>query len=120
MKHWKPVLSIIMAVMIVLSVMPDMSAAAEERQLRVYLDGRVLHFDVVPVVVKGSTYVPLRAVFEAHGATVEWDGDLRVATATIGEKRIEYPVDGTSIIVDGTAVDLGVAGMVVQGRTLCR
>lgn len=38
--------------------------------------------DVVPQIVDGRTLVPVRAVSEALGCTVEWDGETRTVTIT--------------------------------------
>ena len=54
------------------AVLPDIS---------VYLDGQPLTFDVQPQIINGRTVVPLRAIFEAMGAKVNWDGDTQTVTA---------------------------------------
>lgn len=47
------------------------------------LDGRKM--DASPVIINERTYLPLRAVFEALGAYVEWDGQARTVYA---QKRL--------------------------------
>lgn len=43
--------------------------------VRLVVDGKVLTPPVPAVNLYGSTLVPIRAVFEALGETVEWDGE---------------------------------------------
>jgi len=40
--------------------------------ITVYLNGEKMNFEREPQIVKGSVYVPMRDVFEALGADVEW------------------------------------------------
>lgn len=48
----------------------------------VTLDGRTLDFDVPPQIIDGRTLVPMRAIFEAMGAEVEWNGQTQTVTAS--------------------------------------
>lgn len=55
--------------------------AAANEQIHVYLDGKELSFDTPPIIIDDNTLVPMRAVFEALGAEVKWDGDKQCVTA---------------------------------------
>ena len=46
-----------------------------------YVDGSALQTDVQPAIISGRTLVPLRAIFEALDAQVQWDGATRTALA---------------------------------------
>ncbi|WP_035107550.1 stalk domain-containing protein, partial [Desulfovirgula thermocuniculi] len=48
--------------------------AAQPAGVSVQVDGKELVCDTPPVVEQGRVLVPLRAIFEALGASVEWDG----------------------------------------------
>lgn len=48
----------------------------------VTLDGRALDFDVPPRIIDGRTLVPMRAIFEAMGAEVDWNGQTQTVTAS--------------------------------------
>ncbi|MBT9173790.1 MAG: hypothetical protein DDT21_02196 [Syntrophomonadaceae bacterium] len=58
---------------------PAQAVAAQP--VTVTLDGRALAMDVPPVVRDGRTLLPMRAIFEALGAAVEWDAATRSVTA---------------------------------------
>ena len=57
------------------------SAASPGREVTVFLDGRQIAFDVPPVILGGRTMVPFRAIFEAFGATMSWDGQTQQVNA---------------------------------------
>lgn len=46
------------------------------------VDGVEVPLSNPPIIIKGSTYVPIRFVSEQMGANVEWDGQLKVVTIT--------------------------------------
>ncbi len=41
----------------------------------------------VPVIVKGRTLVPIRAIIEEMGGTIEWDGNERKVTISLKETK---------------------------------
>lgn len=51
--------------------------------IRVEIDGRELPLDPAPVIVEDRTLVPFRAIFEALGARVGWDGETRTVSGTV-------------------------------------
>lgn len=46
--------------------------------IKVLVNNELIQFDVAPVIINGRTLIPIRAVVEKMGCSVEWDGDLQV------------------------------------------
>lgn len=88
--------------------------------IAVVLNGAPLQFDVNPARDKatGRVLVPMRRIFEALGATVGWNGDLQQVTATAGSITVQLTIGSKQAVVGGQAVDLDVAPVIVDGRTL--
>jgi len=59
-------------------------SAPAQSEIRVFLDGHPLSFDAPPIIMNGRTLVPLRAIFEAMNATVNWDASTQTVTAQSG------------------------------------
>lgn len=82
---YRPLAKAILAVSIVVttavSIFISCSSAAAAQQIKVFLSGRQVEFDVPPIVDKGGILVPARAIFEALGATVDWDPDRETVSA---------------------------------------
>jgi len=87
-------------------------------QIRVLLDGVELSFDVPPQTVGGRTLVPLRTIFEALGAEIEWDSASRTVTASDGKIEVILTIGSTTPTVNGRVVTIDQPGIVVSGRTL--
>lgn len=89
-----------------------------EPPITVWLDGIQVPFDVAPAVIQGRTLVPLRAIFEALGATVSWDQATQTATATWADAHLTLPSGAAVAELNGQKRPLDVPAQVVGGRTL--
>ena len=83
----------------------------------VLLNGKVVEFeDVSPKLVNDRTMVPMRKIFESLGATVDYsDG---VITAIKGDKAIKHTIGENVIYVNDTPIEMDVASLETDGRTL--
>lgn len=75
--------------------------------------------DAAPFIDANSrTMVPLRAVADAMGLNVNWDGSAREATFTNGNKTIYFPIDSnTARTSNGGIVQMDTAAVIVNDRT---
>lgn len=69
------------------------SAAAPAGALRLVVDGRRVETSPPPFIDAGRTLVPMRALFEALGASVEWDDQTRTVTARRADRRVRVTID---------------------------
>ncbi len=90
----------------------------EQTPVKVLLDGQNIGFDQEPVIVNDRTLVPMRAIFEALGAYVDWDGTARMVTATKGSNKISISIGSNQLNVNGTIKTLDVAAQIINDRTL--
>jgi N-acetylmuramoyl-L-alanine amidase len=84
----------------------------------VILNGSHLSFEVPPRIENGRTLVPLRAIFEAMGANVEWDETTRTVTARNSNTTVILPLGSTSPTVNGQINKLEVPAKIINDRTL--
>lgn len=84
----------------------------------VHLDGKKIYFDQIPVVENGRTLVPLRAIFEKLGATVDWNSETQTVTATKDDTTITLTIDNTRATKNGEEITLDVPAKIIGGRTL--
>lgn len=92
--------------------------AADTTEYSVVLDGQKLVFDQPPINKDGRILVPMRAIFEAYGATVSWDQKTRTVTATTEYKTIKLTVDKNAAYINGALFTLDVPPIIVNGSTL--
>jgi hypothetical protein len=85
---------------------------------RVNLNGQPLNTSVSPIVSNGRTLVPMRDIFEALGATVNYNSLTRGITAQRDNTRINLQIGNRTASVNGQQVALEQAPMVTRGSTL--
>ncbi|MCL2839100.1 MAG: copper amine oxidase N-terminal domain-containing protein [Oscillospiraceae bacterium] len=107
----------LMAIVIFLSFAIGIGANAQQ-PIRVILDGRTLQFDVQPTIINDRTMVPMRGIFEALGANVEWNEATRTVTATRGALTVQTTIGNNVITVNGVRTTMDVAPVIVSDRTL--
>ena len=83
-----------------------------------YVDADLIQTDTPPQIVDGRTLVPVRAIFEAIGATVEWDSETRTATGVKGDTEVIIQIDSTTAYVNGEEKTLDVPAQIINNRTM--
>ncbi len=94
------------------------SVHAENGEISVYLDANKIEFDVKPQIIDGRTMVPIRAIFEKMGASVEWDAATNSAICTKGDTVVKMTVDSMDMYVNGQLTKMDISPVVIDGRTL--
>lgn len=98
--------------------------AFAEGEIQITVNSKPLVTDVPPEITEGRTMVPMRAVFEALGADVNWIGEEQMIIATSGTKIIVLKI-GASILnycdvstQENKNITLDVVPVIKDGRTL--
>lgn len=92
--------------------------ASSEADISVMLNGNTLDFDVPPQIIDGRTLVPLRAIFEALGADVDWNGETRTVTAHKDDTMISMTIGNNVMRINSHEVTLDVPPQIINDRTL--
>ncbi len=87
----------------------------------VVLDGQTLQFPTQdPVIVNDRTLVPLRTIFEALGAEVNWKEENGVQTiiATTEDTTINMTINSNEFFVNGESKSLDVPAQLMNDKTM--
>ncbi len=71
-----------------------------------------------PVVENGRTLVPIRAIIEAFGGVVGWEGTTRTVILSMEDDVIELVIDSNIAYLNNQAYTLDVAPVVINERTM--
>lgn len=112
----KKIISLVLALALTLSSMLCVSASDEG--IKVYLEGNKINFDVQPQTINNRTMVPIRAIFEAMGATVTWDNATQTAISTKDNTTVKMTLNRTTVYVNDNTFEMDVTPVVIDGRTL--
>ena len=115
----KKILSVFAASAIAVSMLPAAFAANDD--IKVIVNGselKIAENDTKPFVEDGRTLVPMRAIFEALGAAVEWDDTTKTVTSKSENGNIEMTVGSDTIKINGADTRVDVPAKIVEGRTV--
>lgn len=115
MKKFKKMLCLSLMISVLAHILIIPTAAAQS--IIVTLNGQPLQFDVEPMLANNRTMVPMRAIFEAFGATVDWEQNTKAAVAVKGDKTVQVIIDSNVMYVNGEQRSLDVPAMIADSRT---
>lgn len=124
MKRLNKPLAILLVLMLAINLLAATPASANQQAdqvVKVAVNDKLLTFDVQPLLEKGRVLVSARALCEAMGASVEWDGKTKTVTAKKGDTVAKITIGSkiASITQRGvTEVILEVPAKIVSGRTV--
>lgn len=89
----------------------------QEYPVKLALDGTEIIFgekDVPPVIIKGRTLIPARALFEAMGGTVSWDNDTQSVNIKVNDTIVQLVIGSDVAVVNGVDKKLEVPAMIID------
>lgn len=86
--------------------------------ITVKLNGKQVLFDTQPVTVEGRTLVPVRAIFEALGAQVNWNDSTKTITATTSNTKVQLSIDKNTAYINDKPIVIDVAPRIINNRTM--
>lgn len=94
------------------------NAVREIRPISMTVNGEKVEMDVDPYIKNDRTMVPMRAIFEALGASVSWDDETKTAIGVKGGLEIKIAIGGNMLYKNGEEVALDCAAEIKNGRTM--
>lgn len=91
---------------------------ANENEISVYVEGQKVSFDVPPQTINDRTMVPIRAIFEVMGATVNWDNATQTAICTKDNTVVKMTLNSKTEYINDVPYEMDVAPVIVDNRTL--
>ena len=112
----KKLLGIVMSGLLAAGAVTAVNASAG---ISVVINDKPVEFgDVAPQIIEGRTMVPLRAIFEALNATVEWDDVTKTVKSAKDDTTISFTIGENKLIKNGEEKTLDVPAQIVDSRTL--
>jgi len=96
------------------------SLSYDNGEIKIEIDGERIYPDSAPMIIEGRTLVPIRAVAEKMGYSVEWDGESQLVTLTAskGTPVLIFEI-GADIALKNFSetIQLDVPAIILNGRT---
>ncbi|WP_308530574.1 copper amine oxidase N-terminal domain-containing protein [uncultured Paenibacillus sp.] len=117
MRFLKKLWASLLAAFLIIPMFQQTTAQAAT-PISIYIDGSRLTTDQAPVVISGRVMLPLRAIFEALDATVNYNQTLQTVTAQKDGTTIVLKLKSRSATINNEAVLLDVPAQSIKGRTM--
>ena len=85
---------------------------------KVFINGEKLTVDVYPKIENERTLVPLRGVFEALGAEVQWDDSTKTVTVIKDSITVTLQIGSNILYKNSIPVEIDVPAKIENNRTL--
>ena len=102
------------------AVQTTQAQSTDKNQIKVAVNGSYISFDQPPVIENGRTLVPMRAIFEALGADVQWNNDTQSVMAESADgTKITLIIGSKNMLVNNKdMVVLDVPAKIIGSRTM--
>lgn len=109
---------LIVLFLVLITMIISMPCVMANEGISVVLDDKKIEFDVQPQIMNDRTMVPLRAIFEALGAEVYWDGETQTVTSIKEDTIINLTIGQSYLYKNKESEYLDSPPCIVNGRTL--
>ena len=112
----------VLALSLAFCAIPKADAATKvtEKKVQVFVDSKELKFDQSPIIKNGRVLVPVRGIYEALGAEVQWNQKEKSIKATTKDKRtIELTIGSKQATINNIGImTLDEGAQIVNNRTM--
>ena len=111
--------SIFLIVLLTLMLCLGATTVLAEQNVRVFLDGNEISYDVPPQIIEGRTMVPLRTTVELiTGYAMQWDEATRTVTFIAGGHTNRHTIGENVVYVDNQPRYFDSPSTIISYRTL--
>ena len=113
----KKVQNIIIALIFGAIIQFAMMEGVFAEDIKVVVNNCPLSFDSPPITISDRTMVPMRKIFEALGATVNYDDATQTIVSSNGTTTVSMTIGNNTMWVNDNAVTLDVAPIIINDLT---
>jgi len=93
------------------------SEPPQPEEIAVVMYGEKMLFENSPVIKNDRVLVPMRAIFEALGASVDWEDSTQTVYATRDDLKVVISIGNNALNVNGQIVELDVSAQLIDDKT---
>ena len=114
----KKIWTLFFAAMLIVPLLLQPATAQAAKAITITVDGVQLKTDQPPAMIQGRVMLPLRAIFEALGASVNWDSKSQTVTGFKEDTTVVLKMKSKVATINGKSVTLDVPAQILRGRTM--
>lgn len=94
------------------------TTTSSSTEIKIKVNNKLISFDQEPIIESGYTLVPMRAIFEALGADIQWNQTEKKVTGLMGSSKVELIIGKNVATLNGQEISLAVPAKNENGSTL--
>ncbi|WP_249646045.1 MULTISPECIES: copper amine oxidase N-terminal domain-containing protein [unclassified Lysinibacillus] len=114
----KKIWTLFFAAMLIVPLLLQPATAQAAKAITITVDGVQLKTDQPPAMIQGRVMLPLRAIFEALGASINWDSKNQTVTGYKEDTTVVLKMKSKVATINGKSVTLDVPAQILRGRTM--
>lgn len=115
-RRW--IIALVMTLVLIPALFITSVPVQAETDIIIQINGQKFESDVAPQIQQGRVLLPMRLIFEALGAQVNWDPAYRTVNAEKGSTTVSLAIGSSFAKVNGVVKTLDTPAVIVQNRTL--
>lgn len=115
---YEKIWTLFFAAMLIVPLLLQPATAQAAKAITITVDGVQLKTDQPPAMIQGRVMLPLRAIFEALGASVNWDSKNQTVTGYKEDTTVVLKMKSKVATINGKSVTLDVPAQILRGRTM--
>lgn len=96
----------------------DFEVKLREPDIKVLYKNKAISFDQMPVIIEGTTMVPMRHIFETFGMEVGYEASTETITAKDADNTIILQINSDKAIVNGKEMKTTLPVKLISSRTM--
>ncbi len=116
LRRW--IMVLFMTFVLIPALLMTSAPVQAETDIIVQINGQKFESDVAPQIQQNRLLLPMRLIFEALGAQVDWNAAYRTVTAEKGSTTISLAIGSSFAKVNGQVKTLDTPAIIVENRTL--
>lgn len=96
-------------------LLTKVNAKPSQKQISLRINGKFVASDPGPIQMNGTTFVPVRSLFESIGAKIGYNNDF--VTVAYRKQLLAFKVYDTKATLDGKSIQMPAAPLSYQGRS---
>ncbi|CAM3912966.1 NlpC/P60 family protein [Alkalicoccus chagannorensis] len=94
------------------------SSTPSYEEVNVQVNGSGIDTDQAAILKNGRTLVPMRAIFEELGASVQWNSSSQTVSGTLNGQKVSLTIGSSTAYTSVTTVSLDQPAEIINGRTM--
>ncbi len=109
---------IVLTLIFISGLLIQPALAVAEQPVRIFINGQQQSMEVDPVLDQGSTFIPVKSIFQAFAYTLNWDEASQTITAAKEDVQYQFKIGAITSVQGPSATGISVTPKMINGSMM--